>query len=120
MIRPWTVSLKCTPTHLLVLGSEQGGNDLWKAKLPMEPRHPRALLTMLEGLALWSGHPLTAAVCAGASSDRFYGAGVFGDELWPFESQLVRFRIVSPVRPKPLASTLGSFRTARRLREVGA
>jgi hypothetical protein len=119
MIRPWNVSLKASSTQLLLLVSEQGANDLLKARLPMDPQHPRALLTLLEGLALWSAHPLTVAVTAGESSERLYGSGLFGDELWPGESQLVQFRLVSPERQKPLASTLGSFRSLRRTRAVG-
>jgi hypothetical protein len=51
------------------------------------PDHPRALLTLLEGLALWSGALLCAAISAAHSVGHSLGAGSFGDlEHWPEES----------------------------------
>jgi hypothetical protein len=45
---------------------------------------------------------------------------IFGDELWPAESQLVQFDLVDRVRPKPLRC-VGNFRAIRKLaREVGS
>jgi hypothetical protein len=44
---------------------------------------------------------------------------LFGDELWPGESQLVQFDIVHHVRPKRLGR-VGDFRRVRKLAaEVG-
>jgi hypothetical protein len=38
-----------------------------KARLPDAPQHPRALETLAEGVALWYGRPLYAALGARAS-----------------------------------------------------
>jgi hypothetical protein len=37
-----------------------------KAQLSKDPRHPRALGTLLEAVALWQGQPVRAALCADA------------------------------------------------------
>lgn len=45
---------------------------LLKAQLALDPKHPRALPTLLEAVALWQGLPVRAALCAqggGASCD---------------------------------------------------
>jgi hypothetical protein len=39
---------------------------IMKARLAVEPRHPRALATLLEAVALWQGMPVRAALCADA------------------------------------------------------
>jgi hypothetical protein len=43
------------------------GEDLLRADLPYVPEHPRALLMVLEGLALWAGEPLHAVISAADS-----------------------------------------------------
>jgi hypothetical protein len=73
----------------LLVSDERG--DLVKARLPADPRHPRALLTWLEGLSLWNGHVLRVALSATDDVPGWSGSMLFGDELWPAESQLVRF-----------------------------
>ena len=75
----------------------------------MPPPHPRALLTLLEGAALWSGHPLSVALSAADASTCWLGSGLFGDELWPGESPLVRFTVAVPACRKRL-SGLGDFK----------
>ena len=35
-----------------------------KARLLHSPAHPRAMATLLEGIALWQGRPIRAALCA--------------------------------------------------------
>lgn len=35
-----------------------------KAQLSKDPRHPRALSSLLEAVALWQGQPVRAALCA--------------------------------------------------------
>jgi hypothetical protein len=46
-------------TRLLV---QDGPLAILKARLPEVPRHPRALETLAEGVALWYGRPLYAAL----------------------------------------------------------
>jgi hypothetical protein len=91
-MRDWKAVLRVTRTSaLLLLTSEEG--DLLKASLPLPPKHPRALLTLLEGLALWDAAALRVVVSASGSSTDWLGSGLFGDELFPGESQLVRFDV---------------------------
>ncbi|MCR4302311.1 MAG: hypothetical protein NUV51_11925 [Sulfuricaulis sp.] len=92
---------------------DRDGSDVLKARLTPRPQHPRALLTLLEGLSLWSGEILPVVV----SAEDPYQGGLFGDELWPAESQLVRFRIASPARRKVRLDGLGDFRAVRNLVE---
>jgi hypothetical protein len=42
------------------------GDTILKAQLARDPKHPRALATLLEAIALWQGHPVRAALCADA------------------------------------------------------
>jgi len=47
-------------------------DTILKAQLARDPRHPRALATLLEAVALWQGQPVRAALCAeprGATCD---------------------------------------------------
>lgn len=66
-----------------------------RARFTGYPDHPRALLCILEGLALWSGAVLDVAISADAPVCTSLGLGAFGGERWPTESALVRFAWVS-------------------------
>lgn len=52
--------------RLLVLNAYN--EPLLKARLPSNPAHPRAVITLLEGLALWAGHRLPVAIGVSANS----------------------------------------------------
>jgi hypothetical protein len=47
-----------------------------KARLAHEPKHPRALSTLLEAIALWQGHPVRAALCVD-DSVRSYDSNLY-------------------------------------------
>jgi hypothetical protein len=49
-----------------VLAMDGPGETILKAQLARDPRHPRALATLLEAIALWQGQPVRAALCADA------------------------------------------------------
>lgn len=89
MMRDWKPVLRVSRGQMMLLVTSETG-DVLKARLPLSPQHPRALLTLLEGLALWRGEPLSVAISATESSD-WVGSGLFGDDFFPAESQLVRF-----------------------------
>jgi hypothetical protein len=89
MMRDWKPVLRVSRGHVMLLVTSETG-DVLKARLPLSPRHPRALLTLLEGLALWRGEPLSVVVSASESSD-WVASGLFGDDFFPAESQLVQF-----------------------------
>jgi hypothetical protein len=108
---PWQVRLQLERNALKMLIEDPEGDAL-KARLPVHPCHPRALLTLLEGAALWSGMPICAAICAGARSDRSLVAGLFGDDFVPIESALVQYEFVDPPtrRRRRRLSGVGDFR----------
>lgn len=91
-MRDWKTVLRVSRTSALLLVTSESG-DLLKARLPLPPKHPRALLTLLEGLALWDGTGLRVVVSVSGSSTDWLGSGLFGDELFPGESQLVQFDV---------------------------
>jgi len=109
----WNSTLRATERGVLLLVTSEAG-DLLKARLPLSPGHPRALLTVLEGLALWRGQALRVAVSAGACSAAWAGSGLFGDELYPAESPLVRFHTVHPASRERLPG-VADFRLLRRV-----
>ena len=63
----WPTTLRIGGKELKLLVTSPEGDDLLKARLPIRPPHPRALLTLLEGVALWSGEPRARCdFCRGA------------------------------------------------------
>jgi hypothetical protein len=113
MFRSWRCTLRVTQHQVTLLLCGPTG-DLLKARLDTRPCHPRALLTLLEGLSLWSGEPLCVALTADAASRGLLPSTLFGDELWPGESALVRFVIAEHVRRPARLAGLGDFRAERR------
>lgn len=109
----WTCKLAVTPNEVQLLIRSNESGDLLKARLPAQVRHPRALLTMLEGVALWSGSPLCAAISADESVQIGCALGLFGDEPWQAESPLVRFEPAARANQKVLRG-MGDFRALRR------
>lgn len=112
-MQTWTGQLKVTEREVRLLVVDEARRDLLKAALPLGPGHPRALLTLLEGVALYGGHPLCVAIVADDRCPSFLGADLFGNDLWPVESPLVRFEVAARGRPKRLRG-LGDFRELRR------
>lgn len=53
-MRDWKPILRVGQGQALLLVTSEL-DDVLKARLPLTPHHPRALLTLLEGLSLWSG-----------------------------------------------------------------
>lgn len=108
----WTVSVQCTRYETKLRVTELG-DDLLRARLDPAPRHPRALVTLCEGLALWHGSPLRVAVSAASDAmdcfERiFYGGGLVEptSPLVLLERDLRGARRRSPLK-------LGDFRTMR-------
>jgi hypothetical protein len=111
---PWPTVLRIGGRELKLLVASPQGDELLKARLPVRPPRPRALLTLLEGVALWSGEPVLAVISAGAHRDAWLGSEEWGDDLWPTESPLVHFDYATPlVRARTLVG-VGDFREVRR------
>jgi hypothetical protein len=113
MFQPWQCTLHVAQCRATLLVTDPP-HDLLKAQLDPHPSHPRALLTLLEGLSLWQGERLRVALSVAADYPVGGESTLLGNELWPAESPLVRFDIVHPVRPKRLAG-VGDFRRVRQI-----
>jgi hypothetical protein len=109
----WPTTLRIgQDLKLLVTGSE--GDDLLKARLPRCPPHPRALLTLLEGVALFAGEPVCAVISVRPEFDHWLGSELWGEQLWPTESPLVQFDFaVRPANPVRRLHGVGDFRALR-------
>ncbi|HYA81401.1 MAG TPA: hypothetical protein VED87_10760 [Methylocystis sp.] len=110
----WPTTMRIDKELKLLVQSEQG-DDVIKARLPLRPQHPRALLTMLEGVALFSGQPLHVVISAGEGLDGWLGSEQWCEELWPAESALVSFDYaIPPPRARRTLRGVGDFRDVRR------
>lgn len=112
----WRTTLQVLPRRMVrVLVTDSEGNDVLKAQLS-DPQHPRALLTALEGLALWCGKPLDVVICADVPVDHSLGLGAFGDldDGWPEESALVHFLFRETSRRGRRIQGVGDFGCLRR------
>ena len=94
----WPTTLRIGVKELKLRVTSPHGDDLLRARMPVLSSHPRALLTLLEGVALWSGEPLHAAISASAQRDDWLCSEPWGDAFWPPESPLVHFDFAIPPR----------------------
>jgi hypothetical protein len=116
----WPTTLRMGNNELKLLVRSSEGDDLLKARLPLRPQHPRALLTLLEGVALWCGEPLVPVISAGGQHQAWLLFGQGCEELWPAESALVHYDFAIPPHPRRPVG-VGDFRQMRRqLRLVGS
>ena len=113
----WNPLVEVTPTSVRILMFSGTGDELVKAELPGGSRHPRALLTLLEGLALWNGTPLRVAISADTPPDPSLDwVDAHLNDYWPEESALVQFHFLVPL---PRGRRLGGVGDFRRLRRLG-
>ena len=109
----WPTTLRIVDNDFRVLVTSPQGDDLIKARLPVHSPHPRALLTLLEGVALFSGEPLHVVISADEQHDAWRSTPV--RELWPTESALVYFDFaIRPRRPRRVLRGVADFRQTRR------
>ena len=110
----YKVMLRCRPNDVQLLVTDMG-DDILKARLDSSPAHPRALVTLLEGLALWQGESVCVAVSASEHAQDccervLYGGGLFG----PVSPLVSLEHRLDNRRPKRLRG-LGDFRHLRLL-----
>lgn len=114
MIRPKLVIKPRRESTRLLLTDIEG--EVLRAALSRVPRDPRAAPTLLEGLALWFGRPLSVVLCA-ADLDASCVPGLSGDFGEGTATLHYEVEVVDPTR-RPRG--LGSFRDLRQLLLRGA
>lgn len=83
--------------HLLHLTIQTvTGELLLRARLPLWPAHPRALLELLESIARYSGHPLDAVLSAAATSATSFDQALWADDIAWGPSPTVRVVFAGP------------------------
>jgi len=105
------------PTSTRVIAMAAPSHTILKARLAQEPRHPRALATLLEAIALWEGRPVRAALCAaplGLSCDSNLYREAFSDDGGALYS-LVWAPACAPRRRRVPLDGLGRFQDLQRL-----
>lgn len=113
MSSPRILIKSSTLTTRLLLTSLDG--EMLRAALPPTVAHPRAAATMLEGLSLWIGRPLSVVLYVDALHNSS-GLGLcdglgFGQDTLHYE--------VEVVEPGQRRRGLGSFRDLRQLEFKG-
>jgi hypothetical protein len=105
------------PVTTRVIAMASPSETILKAQLAREPRHPRALATLLEAVALWQGQPVRAALCAGhpgLSCDSNLFREAFSDDGGALYS-VVWARASVPRRRRDHLHGLGRFHDLERL-----
>jgi hypothetical protein len=70
MSLPLWMSVEPTLTETRLQLCEPSARSRLRARLPPSPDHPRAVLSLMEAMALWSGAPLHAVVDVDAAAFR--------------------------------------------------
>jgi hypothetical protein len=104
--------------EVLILGLGWNEEPLLKARLSSTPEHPRAVITVLEGLALWAGARLPVALGVAGRSGGLIEALLPQGTAWC--SPLVDLHPVDlPRARRRRLDGVGDFRELRQLRLPG-
>jgi hypothetical protein len=114
----WNAMLNVNSTSTRLLITDYFGHDLLKARLPIHSDHPRALLTLLEGAAMYSGKRICVATSVAADQKILPWCDPLGEGLYSLDSALVLFEFIQlAARPRRLRG-MGRFHEMRRLSVV--
>lgn len=110
----WRALLRvCEPDlQLLVIDGE---GDRVKARLPLRSEHPRALVTVLEGLAMWQGQRLDAVQYVDARDPDYIDWAFPNADLRGHRSPLVDFSTRVHGGARRRIRGVGDFRQLRLL-----
>jgi hypothetical protein len=114
---PLWMSIEPLGSEVRLMLTAPAQSTVMKARLPNPPQHPRAVMALLEAIALWYRQPLHAVVDADAEDVRRNPerwALLLGDA--PELAVAVEWAAVPVVRRKdPFLASMGDFADARRL-----
>jgi hypothetical protein len=119
MTERWNITIRVSSSEVKVLVTDRTGNELLKGRLPIFVSHPRALLTVLEGLALWCGGPLTAVTSVAESVPTGFACDVLSVDFWADHTPLIRFEHVQKRKRRPQRIEMGDFRELHRMERLG-
>lgn len=107
-------------TETRILATAGPAETLLKARLAATPGHPRALASLLEGLPLWQGTKIRAALSADPR-DGTSGTSCFRDSLLEPTGPLYSLEVVEPRRRRQHDGLdgMGDFRDLRQLVLLG-
>lgn len=114
---PLWMSIEPLGSEVRLMLSASAESTVMKARLPNPPQHSRAVIALLEAIALWYGQPLHAVIDADAEDVRRNPerwALLLGDA--PELAVAVTWAAVPAIRRKdPFLASMGDFAAARRL-----
>lgn len=99
-----------------VIAMTSPSETILKARLAPDPKHPRAMATLLEAVALWQGQPVRAALCVGGPG-RSYDSNLYREAFLDDGGALYDVVWVPGCehrRSRTQLSGLGSFRDLER------
>lgn len=113
------VGIDPRPPAARVIAMSGVDDTLMKARLAPTPKHPRALATMLEALAMWQGVPVRAVLAVGANETSCdMGSYRVGFPDFGEQTPLYSLEVVARVhrrRGRDLLPGMGEFRDLRQL-----
>ncbi len=121
-MQPWTAKVKICSERARLLVVDPDNNDVIKATLPPFPKHPRALLSLLEGIAQWEGVRISCVI----SAEREW-PDMLGSERWEVDLHTTSSALISVKYAVPRPSLgrgrritgIGDFRDVRALEPLG-
>lgn len=106
------------PQGTRLLAQAGPGETLVKAQLAPRPASPRALAALLEGLALWQGAPIRAALCVERDAGTCVTSSFLDSVVDYGKAPLFEIEVVSAGRRRRRRDRLdgmGDFRDLRQL-----
>lgn len=117
MSNPLWMSIEPVGSEVRMMLAAPAASTVMKARLPNPPAHPRAVISLLEAIALWYGRPLRAVIDADAEDVRRHPerwATLLGDA--PDLAVAVEWVAVPRIKKKDRYLTpMGDFASARQL-----
>lgn len=103
-------------TRVLLLDGP--GKAMMKARLPVEPRHPRAVEVLCEAIALWCGQPVRAVLAVGERERSSDTRHWFDTVDAIAKSPLYELELVARVRPPRERDNLGGMGNFHDVRQL--
>ena len=116
---PWRAKAVISEVSARLLVQDGDGNDVLKACLPPYPKHPRALLSLLEAIAEWEGSRITCVISAVPDCPHFRDPERWDADLCTSGSASVSVEY-AVLRGGVRLTGLGDFRDVRTLESWGA